>query len=107
MGVKRETEASFMRAVMQAAKLHGWECWHDVDSRKNAAGLPDLILLRGGVCIFAELKTDAGRLRPAQARYQELLAAVEAKAGGAVRVFVWRPSQWASIVKTLTEEGRE
>lgn len=105
MGIKRETEASFMRAVMQAAKLHGWECWHDVDSRKNAAGLPDLLLIRNGVLLFAELKTDAGKLRPAQVRYQELLAAVEAKAGGAVRVFTWRPRDWGAIVKVLSGEG--
>lgn len=107
MGVKRESEASFMKAVMQAAKLHKWTVWHDVDSRKNAAGWPDLVCIRGGTIIFAELKTDTGKLRPAQVRYQELLAAVEARAGGAVRVFTWRPRDWSDIVKTLTEEGRE
>lgn len=65
-------------------------------SRKSKAGLPDLILVRRGRCIFAELKTEKGKLRPAQADWVAELEAVEG-----VEVYVWRPSMWDTIAGVL------
>lgn len=101
MGIKPETEREFQRTVVQYARLRNWWVWHDTDSRKNAAGWPDLVLVRDGTLVFAELKSARGRVRPAQAAVLALLEAVAAKAGGAVRVCVWRPADWGTIEEVL------
>ena len=89
------TEAQFQTQVVQLARLHGWWTWHDLDSRRNQAGLPDLLLVRE-VVIWVELKTDTGRVRPAQQECMDRLR----KAGADVRL--WRPKNWPEIVETLT-----
>jgi hypothetical protein len=60
------------------------------------AGLPDLILCKPPRLIFAELKSERGRVRAEQ---QAWLDALRQCAG--VEVYLWRPSDWASIVETL------
>src|SRR5690606_3109708 len=60
------TEAQFQRQVVDLARLRGWWVFHDHDSRRNPAGLPDLLLLRDRL-VVAELKTTSGRVRAAQA----------------------------------------
>lgn len=98
-----ETEAGFQAAVVQLAELHGWRWWHDNDSRRNKSGFPDLVLVRDGVLIFAELKSETGRVSPAQTEWIGALEAV-AMSGieGVVEVHVWRPRDWESIVKVLS-----
>lgn len=91
-----------MRAVIQLAKLNHWLCWHDHDSRRNAPGLPDLILTRwprpdsDARLIFAELKSQRGSLRADQRYWLETLRHVPG-----VEVYVWRPAQWSEIERTL------
>ncbi len=101
MGVKPASEAGFMRTVIEYASLRNWLVFHDADSRKNPAGLPDLILVRNGVLVAAELKSAKGRLRSGQRTWLEALGAVAEASNGAVKVFVWRPADWAEVVKTL------
>lgn len=98
------SEAEFQARVVAFAESRRWWCWHDTDSRKNRAGLPDLIMIRGGVLVFAELKSKGGRVRPAQAVVLGLLRVVAAASGGAVRVFTWRPADWAEIERVLGEQ---
>ena len=92
------SEAAFQQLVTDLATVCGWYWWHDEDSRRNQAGLPDLLLLRGTRLIWRELKTQQGRLRPAQVAFGERLTA----AGQDWRV--WRPGDWADVVATLTGE---
>lgn len=99
--MKPESEAGFQRTVVEYAKLRRWWCYHDSDSRRNQAGLPDLILIRDGLIVMAELKAAKGRVRPAQAEVLALLGAVEELAHGAVRVRLWRPADWPEIQKEL------
>jgi hypothetical protein len=91
------SEAEFQAALVAEAERLGWECYHTHDSRRSDPGLPDLLLVRPPRLIFAELKSAAGRLRPAQAKWVALLRGVPA-----VEVFVWRPDMWPEIVKELT-----
>lgn len=93
----KPSEAVFQAHVFKLAEDHGWLVFHDYDSRRNAAGFPDLTLVRGGVLIFAELKADKGRMRSAQRTW---LAELGAVSGPLVRV--WRPVDWPEIVATLT-----
>src|SRR5262252_8349183 len=61
-----ESEAHFMNRIRRRAKLLGWEDFHQQDSMGTRAGLPDLILVRPPRVIFAELKSEHGRLTRAQ-----------------------------------------
>jgi hypothetical protein len=91
-----ESEKSFQRRVVQLAELYGWVAWHQLDSTGTRAGLPDLILLRPPRVVFAELKSQHGRVRLEQA---QTIALLEHCPG--VQVFCWRPSDWQQIVEVL------
>ncbi len=90
-----ETEKEFQAAVVQEAKKLGWRVYHTHDSRKSAAGFPDLCMVRERV-VFAELKTEDGRLTADQANWFEDLAAACAE------VHAWRPSHWPDILRVLS-----
>lgn len=72
--IKAGSEAAFQTQVLNLAGYYGWRSYHTHDSRRSQAGFPDLVLVRGAELIFAELKTDTGRLRPEQ---QEWIAALK------------------------------
>ena len=90
-----DTEKAFMAAVMQEAKRRGWRMYHTHNSRKSAAGFPDLVLVRERV-LWIELKTDAGTVAADQANWLEDLAAAGQD------VHVWRPKDWPEILHALT-----
>lgn len=81
------TERHLQDNIVRLAKLLGWLCYHTHDSRKSTAGFPDLVLVRQyrqpGRALFAELKTERGRLSPAQETWCHALGA-----------HIWRPSDW-------------
>ena len=101
MKPKAQTEKQFQAAVVEYAKLCGWLVYHPYDSRRSTAGFKDLTMVRNGVLVMAELKTDIGRLTSAQMEWHNLLLDVERKAPSAVTVKVWRPSDWPDIEATL------
>lgn len=92
------SEKAFQAAVITEAKRHGWRVYHTHDSRKSEAGFPDLVMVRGERCIFAELKREKGRPSAAQSNWLDDLRAVTT-----VKVELWRPSDWPEIVETLTQ----
>lgn len=89
-----QTHAQFQTAVVDYLTIRGWECWHDNDSRRNKAGLPDLLCLRER-CVWVECKTERDRLRPEQRRFIARL-----KAAGQ-EVHVWKPRDWPAIEKVM------
>jgi hypothetical protein len=89
------TEKQFQAQVVQLARLCGWRVYHTHDSRRCAPGFPDLLLLRAGQFLAAELKTDRGRLTSEQATW---LGAFR-EAG--VPAYLWRPSDWPAIERVL------
>ena len=89
-------ESVFLRAVIEIALDGGWLVFHDEDSRKNRPGFPDLVMAREGRTIFAELKSQRGRVRPEQQRWLDELA----KTPG-TEVYLWRPSDLDSIIQML------
>lgn len=103
-------EREFQRVVVACARLFGWRVHHTrpaiMRSGKWAtplqgdAGLPDLILCRPPRLIFAELKSEHGRTRPEQQAWLSALAQVPR-----IEVYVWRPSDWAHIVKILSGDA--
>ncbi len=96
-GLPAITEKQFMQQVIDLARLCGWLVYHPFDSRRSAAGFPDLVMVRGQIVIFAELKTERGRLSTAQANWLDRL--IGARGTG---VFCWRPSDWPEIERVLT-----
>lgn len=102
-----ETEAGFQQAVVELATLRGWLCYHTHDSRRSNAGYPDLTLARHRRLVFAELKSETGRVAPAQRLWLDALLAVCAdwpdpcSERCPVEVYVWRPSDWPEVEAVL------
>jgi hypothetical protein len=71
----------------------------------DGAGFPDLVLAhsRWGQVIFAELKTEIGRLSLLQDKWISVLGKCQDKSELllGVRVFVWRPSDIEEIEEVL------
>lgn len=85
--------------IVASARLLGWRVahfrpawtqrgWRTAGSY-DAQGWPDLVLVRERV-VFAEVKTDRGRLRPEQEGWLGSLRHAGAE------VYVWRPEDWTS-----------
>ena len=95
------SENDFLAAIIELAGLAGWLVYHTYDSRRSQAGFPDLVLARSDKLIFAELKTDKGKVRDAQVTWLDTLGTF-ANSQTAVEVYLWRPKDWAGIEKILT-----
>lgn len=91
-------ERAYLQRIRETAALYGWKCYHTHDSRKSEPGFPDLVLTRAGVVIFAELKTDTGKVTTAQLAW---LSALEQCPG--VQAHVWRPRDWPQVLRTLQQ----
>lgn len=101
------TEDELLDQVVTLARDLGWLVFHDQDSRRNAAGLPDLILVRDRL-IFAELKRQRrAQLRPAQREWGRRLSAI-ADRTPFVEAHLWRPINLfdGSIAATLAPSGQ-
>lgn len=100
------TEKQWMQLVIDAARLLNWCVYHTHDSRRSEPGWPDLVAIRKApmiaqpsTIIVAELKTERGRLTPAQRHWLDLFESC------GIRAYVWRPSQWDEVEATLRGEG--
>lgn len=93
------TEKQLQNLVLKTAKQFGWAAYHTYDSRRSEPGFPDLVLVKDRV-LFRELKTDTGRISPAQKAWGEVLT--EAGADWCV----WTPKQMPLILKCLAEKRK-
>ncbi len=89
------TEAQFLRQVIDLASILGWSNYHPWLSRFSPRGFPDLVLVRPPRLIFAELKSETGKVTADQERWLELLRGCGVPAVG------WRPSDLDAIAKDL------
>lgn len=103
------SERDFQRTVIDCAHALKWTVFHVHDSRrevvrqdgarffvgdKEAAGFPDLVLARERV-VYAELKSESGRLSKAQLHWLGVLNSAGQE------TYVWRPSAWPQIETVL------
>jgi hypothetical protein len=95
------TEKAFMALVIRYSQLRGWLCFHTYDSRRSQPGFPDLVLVGHERLIFAELKSEKGRLRKEQKAWLAELEKTDS-----TEVYVWRPSDFESVTQILTPHGR-
>jgi hypothetical protein len=102
------TESDWQRQVIDFARLHGWRVAHfrpglnrrgewQTAAQGDGAGFPDLVLVKPGHCIVAELKSDIGRVAVEQ---REWLQAFEA---AGIPAYTWRPRDWAEVQAVLGE----
>ena len=99
------SEKDWQAQVIELAGTFGWMVQHSraaqVGDRWMTAitgqvGFPDLVLAhRTKGVIFAELKTDTGRMAMAQTEWRDTLA-------GHVEWYLWRPSDIAAVMRRLS-----
>ena len=83
------TEKQFESQVKDLAKLFGWKYYHTWRSIHSPAGFPDCVMVRLSRIIFAELKSEKGKVSPAQQEWLDALGNVGDKD---MQVYLWRPS---------------
>lgn len=109
------SEESLQSAVIDLAQLRGWKVAHFAPARTekgwrtpvraDGKGFPDLVLVKGRRLIFAELKSQKGRVSPEQAAWLDALSGDAFLAPGEYRdveVKVWRPADWPEIEAVLS-----
>jgi hypothetical protein len=102
------SEADLQAAIVELAQQAGWTVDFVPDwfwrlafasmkrqrrgSRQwSPPGKPDLLLVKPGRLVFAELKSEKGTIRKPQREWLELLQTVPG-----VEVHIWRPRHWLS-----------
>lgn len=101
------TERDWQRQVIELAQLHRWRVAHFRPAQTkdgwrtpveaDGKGFPDLVLVRiPGELIFAELKSDTGRLSDDQTIWLDLLRLVRG-----IDVYVWRPRDFDEVERRL------
>ena len=113
------TEQQFTNELLKWAKTYRWRAFHVRNSGAGGntqvqgdKGFPDLVLVRPPRLIFAELKvgkagTKAGDPTPEQFAWlhdlEENSEDVYGMPSGAVKCYVWRPSDWSQILVILSK----
>lgn len=101
-----ESEREFQREVIKMAESLGWYVNHALPGKGRnkhltlfigKRGFPDLVLCRPPRLIFAELKSETGKLSTDQQEWLEALRACGAE------VYVWRPSDLERITAILSD----
>ena len=89
------TEKEWQKQVVALAAAFGFRSYHPWLSIRSERGWPDLALFKPDRFLLAELKTDKGKLTPAQ----DVMIA-DLRAAG-VEVHVWRPRDWDDVMRIL------
>lgn len=109
-------ETVFQQQVIELAHLYGWKVAHFRAAKTgrtylnkkgevkpvyvtpvqaDGVGFPDLVLAKYGKVIFAEVKSENGRLSPEQRGWLDILAS------SSCPTYCWRPSDWNEIEGVL------
>ena len=101
------TEKQFQEQVIDIARSCHWLIHHDRGDYRQCiggdAGFPDLVMARKGRVIFAELKSEKGKLTYHQERWVE---ALEGRRAANPEVYVWRPAHLDKIANILSPRYR-
>lgn len=107
------SERDLQAYVADLCHLAGCLYFHCHDSRRSPAGFPDGVIIRpperypAPWLIFAELKSERGRLSRAQQGWAAALRGVEEATGGALAYRLWRPSERDAIAALVLGAARE
>lgn len=101
-------EQTFLRQVINLAKLNGWKTAHFGASvkvvgkdrhfvgDKDSAGFPDIVAVKSGRVLYAELKVGKNKPSPNQQAWMGALA------DAGEEMYLWYPSDWDEIVAVFT-----
>lgn len=94
---RKGNEKVFRQQVLDLARLLGYKAYFSWTSIHSPRGFPDLVLAspERRRLVFAELKSEKGRVMPAQQEWLQCLRDCGQE------VYVWRPSDFEEIVKCL------
>jgi len=97
------SEEQLQQAVIDMAHTYGWMVAHfraaqtakgwSTPVSADGKGFPDLTLALHGQVIFAELKSEMGKMSKEQCRWQLELMPWEC---ASQKYYIWRPSDWMS-----------
>lgn len=90
------TEKELRQSIVRAAREFGWRVYFTWSSMHSPAGFPDLTMVRNSRLIFAELKTDSGKVTPDQEAWMTAL-----RTSGRCEVYLWRPTDLEDAYKLL------
>jgi hypothetical protein len=107
------SEAAFQTGVIRLARSLNYEIYHHTTAGGKcrqcgtrssggrivtSKGFPDLVIARTDPprLIYAELKSQKGRIAPEQREWQERLEA------NGQEFYIWRPSDWPDIERILS-----
>lgn len=101
------SESQLQSAIFRFAKLKGWTVAHFDKAqvrpgiwvtpvKADGKGFPDLLMVRKGRLIVAELKAKGGRVRPEQAVWLSLLEEVPE-----IEVYLWTTKDWPDNVQRI------
>lgn len=95
------TEAELREQVRTLAEIYGWQMYFTWNSRHSPSGFPDLVLANPAQrrVIFAELKTDNGRVTLQQAEWIATLKLCGQE------TYLWKPEDIATIARILQPGG--
>lgn len=95
-------ESRWQATVERYFRQLGWSTYHTWSSIKSSPGFPDLAAWHplAGQVVFAELKTEKGKVTVSQASTLADLAASGAE------VYLWRPSDMDEIMALLQDTAR-
>jgi hypothetical protein len=97
------SHAGLQEAITELCGWYGIWWWHDNDSRRNKAGLPDLWLIGSKRAdgrpaeLWRELKVPPDKLRPDQERLGERCVAA------GIDWDVWTPADWPGRIRRELE----
>lgn len=94
------SEKQWQWLVVNLATSLGYLAYHTFDSRRSNPGFPDLVLVGNGKVIYAELKTEKGRVRPEQKKWLKAL-----KSNGA-EAYLWRPQDYDAVREYLIKSRK-
>ncbi len=90
------SEEAFETQVKDLAAWGGWLYYHTHRSQYSPAGFPDCVLARPPRLIFAELKSEKGKVSPDQQLWLDILARCPR-----IEVYLWSPSGLEEIKGVL------
>jgi hypothetical protein len=90
------TERQLREQVRSLCSIFGWRMAFTQYSLRSPKGLPDLQLVRPPRLIYAELKSETGKVTPEQQAWLDDLRRVPG-----VEAYLWKPSQIEAIAEIL------
>lgn len=98
---RTQSEEQFQAAIVKLAGTLGWRHYHPWRSFHSVAGFPDLVLIRAGVLVVAELKIHPAGTKRGDPTADQVTWLREFAGVAGVQAFLWRPTDWPAIEAVL------